>query len=794
MSDFRVDGNLTADVSGFVRSIREARDSIQGLIDDVQDLDRELRNLNDRRVNVRVDIDGADEIRALREDLDRLSREEVNIRVNLHADRESLRSLRRDLEELSAIGDQRINVRVDVDGMSEVERLLAMLIVLTGRRWTIDLDIDGIADSIAQLLALRAALTGVQGAADGAGEGMSGAGGAAGGMIGPILTLLPLFVALAGVMAGVGAGIFGAMATAGIGVAVFGALAMPTFKKVMDAAKKGEDAIAKLPEPMQVAARNLVDLKNHFEELQKTIQPVALEVFAEALNVARVGLDQIAPVAKPAGEAIRDLLANMAEGLKGDQWTKFFTYLRDNTGWFIRTWGVAVGNFITGIANMIVAFDPLSKFVSRGFLGMSESFLKWTQSLQDNKQFQEFVQFVITNGPIVFRAIMQFVGALLQIAVAMAPIGAQMLSFIAGIISTVAAFMQANPQVAAFIALLVPLIGFVLTLWPLISGLAGAIAGLSAPVLIAIAAIAAIIAIIMVWWTQCESFRKFVKEMWQSIGATFSLWIGQIKAMIQDWLPAIVALWNKYGQSIMDYIKGMWIVISGVISGALRAIRGIVNIVLGLLTGDWKRVWNGIKQVLSGVWVAVASIVRGGIQAVRGLLRGLITAIGNIFKGVGNLLLNAGRAIVNGLKAGISGKWGELVGWFKGKLSSLRDMLPFSPAKKGPFSGRGYTTFSGAAMIDGLRKGMASRIVGLRQFMQENLGNVRANLQTSVSASVNPKASSLQTAVAAGASGGVKTINFHEGAFKVYNPAAETASDSTTKTMQKVGRFGIFEN
>jgi len=793
VSDFRVDGNLTADVAGFVRSMHEARDSVQGLVDDVKQLDRELRDLEDRRVNVRVDIDGAEEIRRLREDLDRLSQEDVDIRVNLHADRDSLRRLREDLEELNAVGDTSINVRVNVRGAREIRELRDSLILLTARRWTVDVDVDGIAEAITQLIALRAALAGVQGAGDGAESGLSGAGGAAGGMIGPIMTLLPLLIALGGIAAGVGAGIFGAMATAALGVGAFGALAMPTFKKIIEAAGKGEDAIAKLPKPMQVAARNLIDLKNHFEDLQKAIQPVALEVFAEGLNVARVALDQIAPIAKPAGEAIRDLLANMAEGLKGDQWTKFFTYLKDNTGWFIRTWGTAVGNFITGIANMIVAFDPLSKFVSNGFLGMSESFLKWTQGLKNNQQFQEFVNFVITNGPLVMQAIGNLVATLFQLAVAMAPVGVQMLGILTNVIGLVAAFSQANPQVAAFLAILIPLIGAAMTLWPVISGLVEAIAGITAASALVVLAVGVIIGIILVWWTQCESFRAFVKELWQDIATTFSTWISQIKGMIQDWLPAIVQLWNKYGESIKNYVIGLWKVISGVISGALTAIRGIINIVLGLLTGDWSRVWSGIKQILSGAWTAIKSIITGGIQAARGLLQGLITAIGNIFKGVGNLLKNAGLAIVRGLRDGISAGWGALVGWFKGKLGDLRNMLPFSPAKEGPFSGKGWTEFSGRAIVDGLKKGALSRFPSLREAFASNLGDIRSGLHANVTASVNPKMSGLQTAAAAGGGGG-NIINFHEGAFKVYNPSSETASDSTTKTMQRVSRFGIFES
>jgi hypothetical protein len=39
-------------------------------------------------------------------------------------------------------------------------------------------------------------------------------------------------------------------------------------------------------------------------------------------------------------------------------------------------------------------------------------------------------------------------------------------------------------------------------------------------------------------------------------------------------------------------------------------------------------------------------------------------------------------------------------------LSGARNLLPFSPAKEGPFSGKGWTTYSGEAMMAGLAQGI----------------------------------------------------------------------------------------
>lgn len=797
MTDFRVDGTLGVNVTDFIRDMRAARAELQGMKDDVEELNTQLNSLSDKRVNVRVDIDGQDEIRQLRDDLDRLSRQTVDIRVNLDLDEAAITRLRADLQRIRDLGDVNVNVRVDVDGLSEVDRLYRRLRAMALRRWTIDVDIDvdGLLTAITALTTLRTLIRGTTGDLGGMGDSAGSAGGALGGMGSIIGGLLPLFVALGTVAAGVGAGVVGAVSTMAVGIGAFALFAAPTFKAISEAAKGTKEDFNKLSPPMQRAVTNLRDLKARFKELQEELQPVALEVFAEALNFARAGMEQLYKAAKPAGQAIRDLLADAAEGLMGDDWTKFFNYVRDNIGYFITTWGHAVGNFVTGIANMIVAFDPLAKFVSDGFLGMSERFLEWTRHLDENQQFQAFIQFVMTNGPIVMDLLGQFFSAAMQLAIAMAPLGAGMLQVLTQIMGWVAQLLQANPQLAQFLGVVIPL---TLLLSPLVSGIMGvigALAGLSGPALLVVAAIAAIIAIVVVWWTQCESFREFVKEFWAAVSETFSQWVQQIKDMIADWLPAIVELWNKYGESIKQYVMGMWEIISGVISGALKAIRGIVNIVLGLLTGDWRRVWNGIKQVLSGVWTAIKSIISGGKNAVLGLVRGLLTAIGNILKGAWNLLYNAGKNIIKGLINGIKSMGGSVKDAVGSILSGARNMLPFSPAKEGPFSGSGWTVYSGRAIVESLGQGMRERMLNLRATMREVMAVAHGDISGAVSVNANrgyqPKMSQAGALSAAVSGGG--QVTFAEGAFKIFNPSAETPSDTINRTMTRVSRFGIFE-
>lgn len=66
-----------------------------------------------------------------------------------------------------------------------------------------------------------------------------------------------------------------------------------------------------------------------------------------------------------------------------------------------------------------------------------------------------------------------------------------------------------------------------------------------------------------------------------------------------------------------------------------------------------------------------------GIQAFFGMILGEVTALPS-------KLFEAGQKIVSSIKDGIASKWDDFKGWWGDKIQSIRDFLPFSPAKVGP--------------------------------------------------------------------------------------------------------------
>lgn len=119
--------------------------------------------------------------------------------------------------------------------------------------------------------------------------------------------------------------------------------------------------------------------------------------------------------------------------------------------------------------------------------------------------------------------------------------------------------------------------------------------------------------------------------------------------------------------------------------------------------------WNSISNLIGTIWNGIVSGVRNGINTMMGVVRSVKDSVVGFFSDAGSWLWDAGSAIVSGLADGIRSAVGKVTGAIEGVMSKVRSFLPFSPAKKGPFSGKGWTLYSGQSMVEGLASGWTQR-------------------------------------------------------------------------------------
>lgn len=629
------------------------------------------------------------------------------------------------------------------------------------------------------------------------GKALQGAGGIASavGGIGILASAITAAVAAAGPLIAVlgagSAGLFGAISVLGTGVGAFAALAIPTFKNVASAVKllstntkflsaaglkKYMEQLTQLKKTnptLYAAALGFIKLKNEYTKFAKKLQPVVLVGIYKGFNLIRAILKMIYPIAVQAGKGFNVLLTEANKGIKSDAWVKFFTYVRQNIKSFIVTWGTATGNFITGLANLVVAFDPFTKMFNGGLLSMSEHFKNWSAGLSKSKGFQDWVAYVKANWPKIKSALGQIISAAWNLVKALAPLGMQIITFIGNIVGMYNAFRQANPKMAHFLtnaAALVLILSPLATVFgPILSGLGmlvgalaplgslfggaavateevgGAAAVASAPIAGMAAAIAALVAIvggvgIALALTQRKtkefagmmgSFKKLIgaakdafhslvdtaKWVWKSLvdaGAAkdFQVTFKNIADIITKAMPIL---------KLLGWVLGAFLVVAFLALGkALNSVTTVLAKIVDFVSWVVTKIvdfFTWLYNVLVGHSI-VPDLINGIINWFKMLLSLPGMVFGFVTRTIGHFIHLAGQVIghVGGMVGHVIGAFGHMVGGAIGWLSGL-------PGKAIGFF---HSMASGLFQkVENIRSTIVTKFGAIVTGAQNKLGNIK---------------------------------------------------------------------
>lgn len=159
-----------------------------------------------------------------------------------------------------------------------------------------------------------------------------------------------------------------------------------------------------------------------------------------------------------------------------------------------------------------------------------------------------------------------------------------------------------------------------------------------------------------------------------------------------------------------------------------------INFIIAFVTGVGQKAIEAGQGFLDGI--------KGGFVSAIEFIGSIPGKVKGFFSGVGTWLLDSGKALLNGFTDGIRRGFESAKNAVSNGLGKLRSFFPFSPAKRGPFSGHGYTTFSGRALMGGLGEGIAEGARGAVSQARDALAMVSdamcgsASIETSFSAAV----------------------------------------------------------
>jgi phage-related protein len=267
------------------------------------------------------------------------------------------------------------------------------------------------------------------------------------------------------------------------------------------------------------------------------------------------------------------------------------------------------------------------------------------------------------------------------------------------------------------------------------------------PIGILIAAVSGLVALVIMNWdtivavtTDCfNNIGNFISSTWNNIVSWVSGAISNVQSFISSGFQAAQAIVSSVMSAIGNFI-------SSAFNNAVNFVSNGVNNIRNFISSGF----NAAVGIVSGAFGQVASAVQNGINNavsfVSGLPGQILGALGNL----GSLLYNSGASLLEGLKNGIMGAVGSVKDAIGGALGSIRNLFPFSPAKEGPFSGTGYTTYSGKALAGDFAKGILSKQGDIKDATSGLMGLASSGLSTGLNLNASADLSSSGVARSSG--------------------------------------------
>lgn len=281
--------------------------------------------------------------------------------------------------------------------------------------------------------------------------------------------------------------------------------------------------------------------------------------------------------------------------------------------------------------------------------------------------------------------------------------------------SVLSAVLAAMPLIQGAIQVAMGIISAVWNaVWPAISAvLTGVMGAISTAVQVAMAVVQTVISTVTAaisgdWDTVWNTIKSVAELVWSQIEFAVRAAIGVVESVITSALNGISSVWSSVWDTVRDFAEVVWGRIKFSVNSAINQVSGVISSVLNSISSTWSSMWGSIKSACSSIWEGIKSAASNGINSVYRTVTSIKGKITGFFSGARNWLFNSGKSILNGLKDGIMSAIGSVTSAVSGAVSKIRSFFPFSPAKVGPFSGHGYTTFSGKALMQGWAQGIGS--------------------------------------------------------------------------------------
>ncbi|HIE6629552.1 phage tail protein [Bacillus luti] len=534
---------------------------------------------------------------------------------------------------------------------------------------------------------------------------------------------------IAGIM-----GLASSLGAAGIGVAAYGAVAVSVLGQVFESATQvdqiqekidnadsakeriaAQKELAELYDGMSKsqkgALQQLQQFKSFWGDFTKQFENPIFDAFNQGLKLAQSMLTNLAPTIGNVSAVVTQLLEELNGFVSGGGLNSFFDWLNTTASSSLYNWSHIFGNTFNGIFGLLQAFTPLGKQMEQGLLGITEKFSTWANTLSSNPAFQNFVEYVQTNGPVLWDLLGNIANIFGDIIKAAAPLGeillkafesvTQSISDITpGLTDVVNTMIDAGTSIKdnwePISAILLGAAGAVLAFKTMTMGLtiiqginalmiawrAGTVMqtiamwGLNASLLanpltwIAIA-IGAVIAIGVLLYQNWDTVRAKAGELWSAISEKWSQLVDWTKQTWNDMGTAISEAWDAAVEWVTTGIQSMVEGISQWWNQLVMDATMIWTILTITIQAIWSAAVSWVVQTAMDIWTGLVNIWNMLISTAAELWNLYVTTITTIFTTAVSIAVSIATSIWTGITTVFTFLWTTAVTIWTALVSAI---------------------------------------------------------------------------------------------------------------------------
>ncbi|SEI03701.1 Phage-related protein [Halobacillus karajensis] len=644
-----------------------------------------------------------------------------------------------------------------------------------------------------------------------------------------IASLVPVIMAVGNAIGVVGSGAVAMAAAFGIagGAAIaYGATAAPTIKSIIDGTAESTKENIK-------AAKQLNSLKDAWSKVQEVIAPQVAVAFGNAMKGLETVIESLNPMFTNIADTVAKLSERFNTFFESSSAQSFFDYLNGSAAPILEKIVNGVTGFIEGLMNLTVAFAPLTDFMAQGFEDMGGSFAEftekvagsqelqsfiqyvkenlpkikqifgdvfrgiinlftafsdnsstifdslstmaakfreWSSTIAESDGFQKFIQYVQENGPKVVALIGNVIKFIINLGIALAPMGAKILDIANKFISWTNSMMESHPIIGKIIAIATVLAGAFIALIPNILAVISAFPGLGGAIMKVLPIIAriggtlmrfaggpiglviqAVILLAMIIYNNWDSIKVWTLQAWGAVKDFLLKTWRQIKAFVIKYASLLYVKARYYFNLAKTAIELAMSTAWSIIQGIWRSIKSFFTETLAGIVRTAKRKFSefvsGVRQKMNDAWNKVEEIwgkVQGFFEGIdlmsigQNIIQGLIDGIGSMFGSIKNMVSKAANLVPDWLKkklgiaspSKVTTQLGEFTG--EGMVVGVGKMLP-RLAKKAKEMAGAITPKEKDMTINPALQMKSSKISSsLRSLKRKSMGQVESAVHADV--------------------------------------------------------------